>query len=1010
MRAEDRGRQYVKCKYMPCSLKLKVSFILCCWVFTALYALDPEKNIKQLTHEAWTNETSLPQVSVQAIIQTRDGYLWLGTQEGLVRFDGAHFVQMNSEDVNSFCEDREGGLWVSSPEAGVCHLKEGKIEQFGTARGLSNNRCNSLWLDSEGALWIATDLGVNRLKDGKFTVFTKKDGLPSDQVTAVVGTRGGIIWIGTPEGLARLENGRIQTYTKRNGLTENSIGYLLESGDGTLWIGTRGGGLCAFRKEKFQSYGAAQGLIGSDVRMLFEDRDGNLWIGSTSGGLTKFRDGRMETYTVKEGLSDDTVWSIYEDREGSLWVGTFGGGLNRFKEAKFSTYDVSAGLSNDSAWTVFEDSNRTVWIGTEGGLNSYKDGKYGLYTQKDGLPSNSITSVLQDRDGAIWVGTDGGGISRFKDGRFTNFGIKDGLTSMSVYSLYEDEQGTIWIATSSSGLNFLKNGKISAIRKGDGLSDDFVRAILEDRQGNLWVGTNGGGLNCLRNGKFSVMTEKDGLSSTFIRTLYEDRDGSLWIGTRGGGLNRYRDGRFDVFRMSDGLLSDIIFQILEDREENLWMSCNKGIFRVPKKSLEDFAAKKIPVIPCASFGRSDGMKNSECTGGTQPAGWKSRDGKLWFCTISGVVSIDPSHIRSNGIPPPVVIEEVRVDGKSADLSKEVTAPAGSDRFEFQFAGLSFLAPEKVRFKYFLEGHDKDWIDLEAGRERMAFYTNIPPGRYTFHVKACNNDGLWNEQGASLAFRLKPQFHQTWLFYLLVVLATLVLGGLIYHFTVVALRNFRVGKSLARYHSRHVIENLKSSSGAGSALSTERKRLTIMFGDLTGFSAFSDRCEPEVVDRVINEYLTAMAEIIESRGGTIARFMGDGIMAFFGAPAKMEPGEQAKRAVESAVFMQKRMTELEKKWLSSGIDHTLKLRVGVSQDYATVGNMGSSRLMEYTALGSAVNLAARLETGCTPGHVLVSFPVYVATKELYPYDEPVMREFKGFARQVNVAELDPSKVS
>jgi class 3 adenylate cyclase len=489
-----------------------------------------------------------------------------------------------------------------------------------------------------------------------------------------------------------------------------------------------------------------------------------------------------------------------------------------------------------------------------------------------------------------------------------------------------------------------------------------------------------------------------------------------------------RDGKFQVFGTKDGLLSDVAFQILEDSRENLWVSCNKGIYRVSKRDLDDFAAGKIPRIPCVSYGRADGMKSPECNGGTQPAGWKTRDGRLWFPTIRGVVTLDPQHLETNEVPPPVLVEGVLVDGRPLSASTSEAsprddalpgsagearegrageAPPGSDRFEFHFTALSFLAPDRVRFQYFLEGYDKRWNDLEGGRERVAVYTNLPPGKYTFRVKACNNDGLWNEAGAAFPFRLRPQFHQTLLFSLLVALALLLLGGTLYHFAGIAMENLRIGRSLARYHSRQVIEKLRTTKGAGGTLvASERRRLTILFSDITGFSDFSDRNEPEVVDRIINAYLTEMAALLEAQSGTVARFMGDGIMAFFGAPAEMEPAEQALRAVTASVAMQRRMGELGRKWLDQGHDHALKMRVGISQDYATVGNFGSKDLMEYTALGSAVNLAARLETGCTPGRILVSFAIYMATKERFPYSAPEEREFKGFSGALHVAELDP----
>lgn len=965
-------------------------------------ALDPSKAISQYTHDAWTSQADLPQTTVQAIRQTRDGYLWLGTQEGLVRFDGVRFTQLDAQDVGCLYEGRDGTLWVCTYN-GLFGRREGRVVLYSTREGLTNNRVNRVCEDAAGDLWIATNLGVNRLSGGKMTAFTAKDGLPSDEVTSVLQARGGTLWIGTRKGLVRCEGGRFTALSRQDGLPDENINFLYEDSEGTLWIGTNRGGLCALRKGRLSAYGLKDGLPDLQIRTLCEDRDGNLWVGTEAGGLSRFREGRFETYSVKDGLSDRAVWSLYEDREGSLWVGTFSGGLNRFKDEKFTTYDTHQGLSSDTAWAICEGSDRTLWIGTDGGLDAYRDGKFKCYGRREGLPGGGVSAILEDREGAIWVGTDAGA-ARLPGGRFTAVGEAQGLSSLSVYSLCEARDGGMWIGTNGGGLYALRDGTVRRYTQKEGLSDNYVRAILEDRDGSLWIGTNGGGLNQLKDGTFTCLTTKDGLCDNFIRSLYQDRDGTLWIGTRNGGLCRMRDGKTSRYGAKDGLLSDVIFQILEDGRGNLWMSCNKGVFKVSKKDLEDFSEGKISTVPCTSYGRTDGMKSPECNGGTQPAGWKARDGKLWFPTIRGVVCIDPQRPKINEEVPPVSIEHVLADGKPLIASGAVVPP-GAGRFEFRFTALSFLAPEKVRFAYRLEGYEEGWNALEGGRERLATYTNLPPGPYTFLVKACNNDGLWNETGAAFAFRLQPKFHQTWLFYVLVALGLLLLGGALYHFAGLALQNVRVGRSLSRYHSRHVIEKLKSSGGTGGLLASERRRITILFADLTGFSDFSDRNEPEVVNRVINEYLTEMTALIEGQAGTIARFMGDGIMAFFGAPDEMEPPEQARRAVAAAVAMQGRMADLGEKWLRSGLDHDLRLRVGISQDYATVGSFGSKDLMEYTALGSAVNLAARLEAGCAPGRVLVSFPVYVATRDAWAYGEPEQREFKGFARPVHVAELD-----
>ena len=505
------------------------------------------------------------------------------------------------------------------------------------------------------------------------------------------------------------------------------------------------------------------------------------------GGLIRLKDGKFTTLTSKPGLSDNSIWSIYEDREGSLWIGTDNGGLNRLNDGKFTSYTSKEGLSNDVTWCIYEDRQGGLWIGTSGGGVNRLDpenGKFTVYTTKEGLSHEEVWSVCEDRKGSIWIGTDGGGLNRLdaKTGKFTIYTTttKEGLSNDRISSIYEDREGSLWIGTYGGGLNLLKDGKFTAFTKKQGLSDDYVIYLYEDREGLLWIGTYGGGLNCLdaKSGKFTTYSTASGLSNSIVTCIYEDRDGSLWIGTYGGGLNRFKDGKFSSVTSKDGLFDDIVYVILEDDRENFWMSCNKGVFRVNKNELYDFFAGKKRTIHCDSYNEYDGMKSRECKGSVQPAGWKSRDGKLWFPTNKGVVTIDPNRIKINRQPPPVKIEEIVVDNKkiqplsSAKGEKPILSP-GSERLEIHYTGLSLLVPEKVRFKYKLEGYDNRWSDIV--KRRVAYYTKIPPGDYTFRVTACNNDGIWNETGASLSFYLKPFFYQTWWFYLVCALGVMILA-------------------------------------------------------------------------------------------------------------------------------------------------------------------------------------------------------------------------------------------
>ena len=326
----------------------------------------------------------------------------------------------------------------------------------------------------------------------------------------------------------------------------------------------------------------------------------------------------------------------------------------------------------------------------------------------------------------------------------------------------------------------MKNGVFKTFTEVDGLPNDLITTLYEDTKGNLWIGTFGG-LGRLTNEEFTTFTTRDGLSSDAVISLHEDSDGTLWIGTNGGGLNRMKDGKFTAYTTSNGLLDDVVYRILEDGQNNLWLSCRKGIFHISKKELDEFAKGMIASIAPVAYGTADGMMTRECSGGGDPAGWRGSDGKLWFPTIKGVAMIDPERMKTNSHAPPVVIEQIRIDDKSFAPSERLELPAGTTRFDLYYTAPSFVAPEKVRFKYKLEGFDKDWID--SGTRRIAYYTNLRPGAYTFRVIASNNDGVWNETGAAFALYLKPYFYQTYWFYAVCLLALVLLAWLLFRLRV-----------------------------------------------------------------------------------------------------------------------------------------------------------------------------------------------------------------------------------
>ncbi len=747
--------------------------------------LDPRKAMTQYVHDAWGTESGLPQDSVLALAQTPDNYLWLGTEEGLVRFDGVRFVVFDKNNtpeirtnlIQALLVDHQGSLWIGTAGGGLVQYKDGRFKVYTTGQGLSNDSVLSLYEDAQGVLWIGTDGGgLDYLRDGRFHAYTSKDGLLSGAVFALTGDHRGRLWIGTHNGLNVMKDGHVTSVTTADGLPSNYVRSLDVGAQDTLWVGTNGGGLARLQDGRVSVYTTRDGLSSNDVLAAYEDGDGSLWLG-TAGGLNRFRDGQFTAYNSKLGLTNDEVLCIHEDREGSLWIGTDGGGLNRLRDGPAISYTTLQGLANDVALPVFEDHEGALWIGTNGGgLSRFKDGRFTTYTSKDGLPDNKVFSIAETADGDLWVGTRKG-LSQFRHGHFTVYTAKNGLPNDAVMSIFKDHTGNLWLGT-RGGLAELSQGHFTTFTTRDGLSSDNVLAIAEDAQGAMWIGTIGGGLNRFQNGKFTTYTTKNGLASDVVLALHFDREGNLWIGTGGGGLQRLRNGRFTTFSTRNGLFDDTVFEILEDDFGHLWMSSNKGAFRVSKRDLEKVAAGEAQSFTSESYGTAEGMKTKECNGGFQPAGTKTRDGRLWFPTIKGVVAINPAALRGNPIPPTIVIEETVVDKKVFSGAAQVHAAPGKGQIEIHYTVPSFISPDRVRFRFRLEGFDKEWV--EAGSRRTAYYTNIAPGTYHFQVIASNSDGVWNPNGASVAITLEPHFYQTIWFFLLCALAVGCTGLVLYH--------------------------------------------------------------------------------------------------------------------------------------------------------------------------------------------------------------------------------------
>jgi signal transduction histidine kinase/ligand-binding sensor domain-containing protein/CheY-like chemotaxis protein len=754
-------------------------------MMTCAFALDPAKPVDEYRFEAWEEAEGLPHYSINSIAQSRDGYLWLATYYGLVRFDGKKFdvfdhantPQLTENQVWRLEPDKEGNIWVGTAN-GLLKLRDGRLERVQLPE-LDRVSIRYLLSVPGGELWIGTGgKGAFRLKDGKLQPFGPNNRI----VRSLFKDRQGNVWIGTNSGLFVYGGGKLTQLTVKDGLPDERALSFYEGTDGLLWIGTASGLVCARDGKLLKDLpkGLDPGRVRGQVIWSFlKDRDGALWIGMLGGGLVRYLHETTEPFENPRKAASKAITALYEDREGSLWIGASGGGLGRLRSVPFHTLTTDDGLGGNQIQTVLAASDGTMWVGLNGGGLSHMSAQGQVlesYNRKNGMGSDDAWALAEDRQGGIWAGFYDGTLTHFSKNGRQNFGRKEGLPGNPVLSVKVDGQGTVWVATISGGLAAIRNGKARVYKTTDGLPTDHIRIIHEDRRGRIWIGTREG-LSLWTDGGFKTFHKSDGLSGEFIFSMRDDPDGTMWIGTFDGGLTRLRDGKFAPVPESAEFPAKTVFQILEDRQGDFWISSSTGIFRMSKSQLNDVIDVKRTQLKSFSYGIADGLISRECNGG-QPAGDIASDGRLWFPTMKGLALVQPNLIVTNPLPPPIQVERFHADGKDYSPRGVVDLPAGSRNLEIQYTALSLVAPDKVQFRYRLLPYDQDWVD--PGTRRSAMYTNLSPGSYKFQVIASNNDGVWNETGATLDLTLHPHFYQTRAFLLALLAASCAGAWLLHH--------------------------------------------------------------------------------------------------------------------------------------------------------------------------------------------------------------------------------------
>jgi ligand-binding sensor domain-containing protein/signal transduction histidine kinase len=737
--------------------------------------LDPSKDLTQYNLDHWQDDQSPS--SILQIIQTSDGYLWMATLKGLVRFDGVKLTtfdkftnpELKVNGFKSIFQDSKKDLWMGSIGGGLFRKEGNVFKQFVIPFGPSSNNIERITEDSKHNLWVCTLRGLIRYSDSTFTLMDLQGKNASGDLPVydVVEDKTGVIWVATAQGLMKLSNSQLQPLENAKGVSEIMDLYLAT--DDKLWIASYSNGIYTYTDSTFQKVKALD--VFKHPMAIYQDTHGNIWIGSEMG-VARFRNGLISRLEYGKGLSHNHVTTVLEDHEGSIWLGTYYGGINRLRDGTFTNYTSFHGLPHNTVHCIFQRADKSIWIGTETDV-AYKapeDERFSrIYPE---LKDARVRDIFEDSKRNLWIATYDGLYAIDSKNRLTFYNSANGISSSQTRLVFEDREGAIWLGT-RQGLNRFRNGKWEAYSEREGLLNDFIMSITQRRNGELIIGTTGG-LFVRRDDKFEALkVNNEAIGLTTFHT-YEDEANNLWAATTNGLLLINARG---IFRFtSDRLLAGNIYQIIEDHLGAFWMTSDLGIIRVMKKNLLDNASADSTQIHTRLFDKSSGLRTNETT----PAGhgFLTTDQKIWFPTLEGVAVVDPANIIVNTTPPPISIEELRISGREFPIAETVSVPPNSRNIEIHYTGLSFMIPKKVKFKYRLNGYDKEWHD--AGERRTAYYTAVPPGDYTFSIKASNNDGVWNTIDTALTLHVERAFWQTLPFYFFtVVTCALIVFGIIH---------------------------------------------------------------------------------------------------------------------------------------------------------------------------------------------------------------------------------------
>lgn len=763
--------------------------LLALTVIPPCHGLDPHRSITQYVQSSWTTAAGLPQTSVYSIAQTPDGYLWVGTELGLARFDGARFTVLNQRNTPALPSNyahrllgaRDGSLWVGT-DSGLARFKRGVWTAFSTHQGLSDNDVRALCETKDGSIWIGTANGADRMKDGRIQVYHRRDGLPGDDIVDIKADSKGTLWFATGDGLASFDGIRFSTVLSRNRHLLTLLSALAIAPDDSVWAASTRGRLVQIRpgmvtdKSRYSRH--------NEIGAMTFDHDGNLWMGYQNHGIARLHGDLLTTYSPRDGLPGESVESFFEDSDHELWIGLFDGGLVQLRDGTFATYGKPEGLSANTGWCGIQAQDGSVWMAANtGDLNRIlPDGTVRVYSQRDGVPAEVVHSIVQARDGTIWMGHRHGVLTEFRDGHFRTYTYAAARNS-AINALLIDHNGDLIVGTYGAGAARFKSGRFIPIT-----TSGQIPVMAEDSDGSLWLGSDGEGLIHLKNDASIRYSTANGLLSDHISALYIDREGVIWIGSTSGGLNRFDGKLMTSYTPDQGLFDSTVGNILEDNFGNLWMGSDNGISRVSKNELLAYALKRIPFVHSVTYDTADGLRSRETMEGGTGTASKGPDGRLWFSTMKGLSVVDPRDLPTAITSLRVRIDGVRFDGEARTLDKSVRLGPKMGRLQIQFTAPAFRIPDRVRFRYRLDGIDRQWSEVLG--QHTAEYTNLPPGSYRFTVQAAYREDAWSSESDSLELTVLPPWYRTKLAYLGYLAAAFLLPWNIVQWRTRSLRHHR----------------------------------------------------------------------------------------------------------------------------------------------------------------------------------------------------------------------------